>query len=167
MYRRPVFRLAYAALLDPDMAGRAMHAGLASVLDALRPGISEEDFQRPLFQHTLKAAQKERARADRQRLLRRAEPPGLAEPAPDDYPDALTRRKMGLWHAIRALPEAQRVALTLRYEFALPLEVVAGILRSSEGVVHARLSAARQVLGAVFEGLQAAPTQPAPGASHE
>lgn len=181
-YRRSVFRLAYATLLDSERAGRAMQAGLISVLSALRPGISEEDFQRLLFQHVLIACQKERSQAGWQKALQKNRPkvlqrptqtqPGLngtAPPAatPTQYPDAITRRKMGLWHAVCALPEAQRVALILRYEFELPVESVARILRSSPGVVHARLSAARQVLGAALDELMAPPGRAAQGAGHE
>ena len=81
----------------------------------------------------------------------------------DSYPDAVARRRAGLWQAIGRLPLEQRVALALRYEFELPLALAARVMRSSPGGVHARLSAARQTLGDALDALQAAPTPPAAG----
>jgi DNA-directed RNA polymerase specialized sigma24 family protein len=191
-YQRPVFRLAYATLLEPGQAGRAMQAGLNSVLGALRPGMTEEEFQVLLFQHVLKACRAERRRvllAERLAILRianrigrkkygalraaganggpagedRALPVGAPHPleAPvDSYPDVPARRRAGLWQAIGRLTEEQRVALVLRYEFDLPLAVAARVLRSSPGAVHARLTAARRVLGEAFEALQAGEARP-------
>jgi DNA-directed RNA polymerase specialized sigma24 family protein len=181
-YQRPVFRLAYATLLDAQQAGRAMQAGLNSVLGALRQGMSEEEFQVVLFQHVLRACRAERrqtawhkrqaAMQKRLSFLRIGKKAGqdkvdALNPHPleaglETYPDVISRRRAGLWQAMGRLPVDQRVALALRYEFELPLALAARVMHSSPGAVHARLSAARGVLGAVLDALQAS-QPPAPG----
>ena len=153
-YRRPVFRLAYAALLDPAAAGNATQAGLNSVLGALRTGMTEEDFQRLLYQHVLRACTRERQRSLLRRLLRLSPrptetaaslaPPPAPPPAHPPPSRSDPQRRAAMWQAVCALPAEQRVALTLRCEFDLPVPAIARILRMGPGGVHARLSAARR-----------------------
>jgi RNA polymerase sigma-70 factor (ECF subfamily) len=56
-----------------------------------------------------------------------------------------------LWQSIRALPEALRLAITLRYYHALPIGEIAQIMQVSQRTVHNRLSDAHSRLRAALE----------------
>jgi DNA-directed RNA polymerase specialized sigma24 family protein len=106
--------------------------------------MTEDDFQRLLYQHVLRACARERRRGWLRHLLRPAlrlnpDPPPSPAPARPD-----PQRRDVLWQAVCTLPAEQRVALTLRSEFDLPVPTIARILRMGPGGVHARLAAARR-----------------------
>ncbi len=81
---------------------------------------------------------------------------GNVEPAPPVEtlePDArLLPGDAALWTAVRGLPEKLRVAVVLRYYHDLPVSEVARLLNLNEGVVHARLDAAREQIAKALEG---------------
>lgn len=52
----------------------------------------------------------------------------------------------GLWKSLRQLDEKLRLPVVLRYYHDFSLEEIAGILKVSEGTVHARLDKAREQL---------------------
>ena len=73
------------------------------------------------------------------RLLRRVPRPEVHEPLPTDD---------GLWAAVRALPERQRLAVALRYVGDMTEDDVASVMGVTRGTVASTLADARRRLAA-------------------
>lgn len=80
--------------------------------------------------------------------------------APSDRVPEISPDSVALVTALRALPDAQRVAVVLHYYYDLPLEQIAAETESSLSAVKSRLSRARTALAALLSD------SPVKGTSH-
>jgi RNA polymerase sigma-70 factor (ECF subfamily) len=78
-------------------------------------------------------------------------PPGMGEP-PIGAEDALHARELeaAIAHAVEALPERRRLAVTLRWKHGLSIQEIAGVLGSTPESVRVLLMRARKDLAALL-----------------
>lgn len=149
-YRPDVFRMALSILDDPAEADEAAQDTLLRALRNLRTYRGVGKITTWLYTITLNVCRgRLRKRRSRQRLLNvlsgmfktgSLESSKIEEQAIQNESDAL------VWRAVFSLPETLRIAVTLRYYHALPINEIAEILGISERAVHYRLRAAHETL---------------------
>lgn len=168
-YQRPVFQIALSVLDDTPSPNTIAPAALEQAEKATRETFItaidrmnryREDMQFDTWLYAI-AVQVSRRRYHQWRLVRgvrslftrltgrlagsRAQE-GLYQVKPPPEPISLRAQPLdaALWQAVRGLPEAQRLAVVLRYYHEMSVADIARVLRISEGAVHARLDAARE-----------------------
>jgi RNA polymerase sigma-70 factor (ECF subfamily) len=110
---------------------------------AQRSRLRTETLKGYLFTIARNLFLKQRARSDRHERL----PEELTDPAPDPHRSTAARLDLYRVHnALNQIPEADRLALVLRTEHALPYEEIARVLEISAGAARVRVHRARRRL---------------------
>lgn len=154
-YHLDVYRLALSILDDPGEADEAAQEALLRAIDRLASYRGEASFKSWLYAITVNVC---RGRLRKQRMRQRLQQTlfgmfGQGETRPIHPEEQVIQNEVNsaLWQSIRALPEALRLTITLRYYHALPISEIAQIMRVSQRTVHNRLSDAHNRLRASLE----------------